>query len=258
MKKGISPVLLLGGAAAAYLLLSPSGGGAAASSLAALIPGQAPAAQPVYGVNSGLRGGNGSFFTCSNYAQLLAIVPNLGNPNYQMTAAENAQYLANYLDLQQGLQTWNGQKTPNGGTVQNIAQAAQLHWTMYGCAEKRIFLPLQPPSNGAYIPPPPAKKSSGSGIFGTLLKAATIVAGGVITVATGGAAAPLVAAGESAALTAESAIHGPTDMLNDAEVQLLFQGAAILYDILPLYQDGDPVLTQAIKLKLDELLKEYA
>lgn len=262
MKKGISPVMLIGAAGAAYLLLKPSaasGGGGVAQTLANLLPGSQPQVPTNYGINSGVRGNLNGVYTVSNYAQLLAANPNLGNPYYKMTEAEISQYLSNYIDLQQGLPSWIGHKQPDGTKPQNISQAAQEHWLNFGCAEKRIFLPLEPPSNIPYVPPPPAPKSSGSGVLGSILKAVTIVAGGAITVATGGAAAPLVAAGESAALTAESAIHGPdtTGLLNDAEIQLLFQSAAVIYDILPLYANNDPVLTRSIKLRLDELLKHH-
>lgn len=263
MSKHTNPALIVGGLAAAYLLLNSNSGSSPAAGnpvTDALVPQPAASAVPTtYGINSGVRGGNGSFYTVSNYAQLLAANPNLGNPNYQMTATENGQYFNNYLDLQQGLPSWVGQKMLNGVKATSLMQAIQGHWTFYGCAEKRIFLPLQPPSGAQYIPPPPQPKSSGSGIFGTILRVATIVGGAALTVASAGTAAPLIAAGTSAALTAESAIHGigAAGQLNDAELQLLFQSAAIIYDILPLYQNNDPVLVAGIKQRLDELLKQY-
>jgi hypothetical protein len=269
MSKQISPVLLLGAAAAAYLLFSNSGTATAATATAAsnpvsdalssLLPATTTttAVPTTYGVNSGVRGGVGGAYIISNYAQLLAANPNLGNPNYQMTAAEYTQYYNNYLDLEQ----WAASMPKNNKdqVINGIGAQMQYHWTNYGCAEKRIFLPIEPPSNIAYVPPPVAPKSSGGGLLSTVLKAATIVAGAAIEVGTAGAATPLVAAGTSAALTVESAIKGTNDnLLNDAELQLLFQGSAVLYDILPLYQNNDPVLTTAIKTKMDALLKQYA
>lgn len=269
MNKQISPVLWIGAAAAAYLLFSNSGtaapaaatsaGTAVSDALSSLLPvtPTTTAVPTTYGVNSGIRGGVGGAYTISNYAQLLAANPNLGNPNYQMTAAEYTQYYNNYLDLEQWASTLP--KNNKDQVINGLAAQMQYHWTNYGCAEKRIFLPIEPPSNIAYTPPPPSPKSSGGGIFTTILKAATIVGGAALTVASAGTAAPLIAAGTSAALTAESAIHGTSDnLLNDAELQLLFQGSAILYDILPLYQNSDPVLTAAIKTKMDALLKQYA
>jgi hypothetical protein len=269
-KKQISPLVIVGGAAALYFLFGNSGSSTPGTTsvnpitnaLAQLLPGSTTTTQQIpttYGINSGIRGGDGSYFTCANYAQLLAVNPNLGNPNYVMTDTENGQYLANYLNLQQALPYWVGQKAIDGTHPANILQAAQVHWRNYGCAAKMIFLPLEPPSGANYVPPPSAKKSSGSGILGTILKSVTIVAGAALTVASAGTAAPLIAAGTSVALTAESAIHGVSDtLLNDSEVQLLFQGAAIIYDILPLYAQNDPLLVAAIKLQLDTLLKQYA
>ena len=270
MSKQISPLLIIGGAAAAYLLLNSGSqtapGGVSVNpitnALANLLPGSTTATQQIptnYGINSGVRGADG-VLQVSNYPQLIAANPNLGNPNYIMSASENGQYLANYLDLQQGLPAWIGHKAIDGSTPANLSQAAQVHWKSYGCAEKRIFLPMQPPSNVPFVPAPAVAKSSGTGILGTVLKAVTIVAGGVLTVVSAGTAAPLIAAGTSAALTVESAIHGisDTEVLNNTELQLLFQGAAILYDILPLYEKNDPLLVTAIKQQLDTLLKQYA
>src|SRR5579862_3270049 len=179
MSKQISPLLIIGGAAAAYLLLNSNTqtapGGASVNpitnALANLLPGSTTTTQQIptnYGINSGIRGGNGSYFLVSNYQTLLQANPNLGNPNYIMTALENGQYIANYLDLQQGLPAWIGHKAIDGSTPGNLAQAAQVHWKSYGCAEKRIFLPMQPPSAGQFIPAPAAPKSSGPGVFGTI------------------------------------------------------------------------------------------
>lgn len=253
MNADTKKTLLIGGAAVAGYFLFVAPGGAApfnfGTGTAAANNPASGAVPTTYGINT--AGG------VANYAALAQANPNLLNPNYHMTLPEAQQYLSNYLDLQQGLPGWVNHKV-NGVTTRSLPEAAQLHWTIYGCAEKRIFLPLQPPSIKPYVPPPANPKSSGSGVFGTLLKAVTIAAGGVITVATGGAAAPLVAAGESAALTAESAIHGTSDLLNDAECQILFQGAAILNDVLPIYGAADPVLVATINNRLNELLTQYS
>lgn len=249
MSKQISPLLIIGGAAAAYLLLSnsssngatnPIAAGPAVQSLASLLPGSTTATTTIpttYGINSGQLGGDGSFYTVSNYTQLLAANPNLGNPNYQMTAAENSQYLANYLNLQQGLPTWINQKDLLGQKVNTLAQAAQAHWTEYGCASKMIFLPLQPPSNANFIPPPVPPKKASSSSTGTVVTSALKIAATVLPF-----------------------ILGETDeaTLSAADQQILFSGAAILYDILPLYANADPQLTGMIKNKLDSLLKQYS
>src|SRR5882724_4506833 len=187
------------------------------------------------GINSGIKGGNGSFYTISNYNQLLAANPNLGNPNYQLTDAERTQYLNNYLDLQQGLPSWVGRKQPDGIIPANIQQAAQEHWHFFGCAEKRIFLPMQPPSTGAYQPPPPNAGSTSSGGSGS----SWISVAGSVAVALVG-------------------LLGEADKLNDADCQLIFTMSAIIKDILPLYQQSDPLLTRAIDNRMNNLLIEYS
>lgn len=228
-------LLYVGGAAAAYFLfLKP---GAAAS---ALLPGSTTATVPavtnpasMVGINSGIRGGNGSFYLCSNYAQLAAADPNLMNPNYQMTAAQVNVYLSNYLDLQQGLPGWIGQKDLRGIKSSTLNQCAQEHWSIYGCAEKRIFYPMQPVSSAAYIPPPPAPKSSGGG--SSFLSTALSIAGSVVAL-----------------------LGDETPVLNDADIQLLFTMSAVIKDILPLYSKADPLLTAAIEQKLNSVLNQYA
>lgn len=249
-KKGINPLVIGGLGIGAYLLLRSNTQAAATTTatattpvtvspvtqtLASLLPGSTTTTQQIpttYGINNIALGGNNNIV--ANYAQLLQANPNLGNPNYQMTAAENAQYLANYNDLRQGLQLWIGKKDLRGVQVTSLSQAAQEHWTIYGCAEKRIFLPLEPPDATNYVPPPPAPKSSsstGSTIVSTALNVATTVLPFIL--------------GETA-----------EPDLNDADQEILFTGAAILYDILPLYANADPKLTGLIHNKLDQVLKE--
>lgn len=236
MSKSISPLLLIGGGVAIYLLArpsSPSGVSPITQTLASFLPGATTTTSQVpttYGINNGTG-------VVANYAQLAQANQNLLNPNYQMTPEENAQYLANYTDLQQGLPLWIGKKDLRGVTCTNISQAAQEHWSIYGCAEKRIFLPLQPPSYKPYTPPPPAAKTSGSGgssVVTDVLKVATTILPFIL--------------GET----------NNEPQLNDADAQVLFTGAAILYDILPLYAANDPQLTGLMKNKLDQLLKQYA
>lgn len=242
MSKPISPLVLIGGGLAAYFLfLKPNSPPAAPVNYipgtTVPVPGTtslpATTTTVAYGINSGIKGGNGSFYTCSNYSQLLALFPNLGNPNYQMSAAENQQYLSNYQDLQTGLPSWIGHKQLNGVTPQNIQQAAQTHWTTYGCAEKRIYKPLVPPSTASYIPPPTNTASSGSGSF---LSSALSVVGTVLPYA--------------------AALLGETEKLNNADLQLLFSGGAILKDILPLYYTSDPQAA-SIENRLETILKQY-
>lgn len=238
-------LLYAGGAFLAYELFlkpaTPAVPGAPSNLLSSLLPGvtTAPAATPVasnpatmVGINSGVRGGNGSFYTCSNYSQLAAADPNLMNPNYQMTAAQAQQYLANYSDLSTGLTTWIGQKQPDNVVPANINQAAQEHWKYFGCAEKRIYYPLSPPSTAAYIPPPAnaaAKSSGGSWVTSALSIAGTVVG-----------------------------LLGTQEQLTAADCQALFTMSAVIKDILPLYEQADPVLTRAIEVKLNSVLSQYA
>lgn len=193
---------------------------------------QAPGAAANVGINSGVKGGNGSFYTVSNYNQLVAANPNLSNPNYQMSAAENAQYLANYQDLQTGLPTWVGQKMLDGQTATSLTMAIQGHWRIYGCAEHRIFVPMQPPSGAAFIPPPANPKSSGGGSswVSTALGIATTLVG----------------------------ILGEPEQLNNADCQMLFTMSAVVKDILPLYDQADPLLTRLIDNRMTTLLNQYS
>lgn len=232
-------LLIAGGAVLVYFLTKGN------SPALSLIPGStAPLASQAtgggfvtYGINSGVKGGNGSFYTVANYDQLANANPNLLNPNYQLTPAEIQTYLSNYSDLQTGLPTFVGNTNYHGIKLNSLAQAAQAHWNGNGCAEKRIFLPLQPPSTAAYIPPPPApSKSSGGGFLSSAL--------GFV-----GSALPYVAA-----------ILGTDDtpLLNDADQQALFTAGAIITDILPLFANSDPTLVAGIREKLNSVLLEYS
>jgi len=224
-----------GGALAAYFLFLKPG------TTTSLTPGTTSTSVPgsttatgLIGINSGITDSTGSFYTVSNYNQLLAANPNLGNPNYQMTSAELNQYLANYLDLRQGLPTWIGKKSPSGQTISTMQQAEQVHWQYHGCAEKRIFLPLQPTSNGNYVPPPVNTASSGSSGGSSWVSSALGIATTVI------------------------GLLGPDEQLNDADCQALFTMSAIIKDILPLYAESDPILTRAIETRMNALLTQYS
>lgn len=235
MAKKNNTVLYVGlgvaGLAGIYLLTRPSVPGSS-NPLATLIPGSMPT---TYGVNSGIKGGNGSFYTTSNYQTLLAANPNLGNPNYQMTTAEANQYIANYSDLQQAFPQWIAAgNTYKGIKLTTNQQCAQAHWNNTGCAEQRIFLPLQPPSTASYIPPPTnpsTKPSGGSNWLGSALQIAGTVA----------------------------ALLGPVQdpQLTDAEAQVLVTGSAVIKNILPFYLQVDKNLVDSISNKVDSLVSQY-
>lgn len=228
-------ILLYGGGAVAayFLFLAPKTPGISSNPLNSILnPGSAGISTTV-GINSGVKGGNGSFYLCSNYAALLSANPNLGNPSYILSPAENSQYLANYSDLQTGLPTWVGQKDNRGITVGSLSQAVQEHWSIYGCAEKRIFLPMQPPSTAAFIPPPANPKSSGgSSTLSTVLGTAVSVLGLLL--------------GEDEG-----------QRLNDKDLELLFTGSKVVFDILPFYVTVDPKNSGLIGDKLTEVLNDY-
>jgi len=258
-------ILLAGGAA---LLLTRSSGQTpnATTALASLLPGGGGQAQPQpvnVAITSGVKNSAGNIagpVGIANYAALVQAYPNLLNPNYQMTNEESNVYLRNYLDLQQGLATWVNHKI-NGVLITDIHNACVNHWHTYGCAEQRVFIPLTVPSNVPYTPPPSPPKSSGGGLFGSILKGLTIVGGAALTVASVGTAAPLISAGTLALLGVEGKAFGGVsddERLNDRELEMIFQGAAILYDILPMYAQEQPELTAAIETKLTQILTEYA
>lgn len=264
-------ILLIGAGAAALYFLYNSKQTAATTTPGAATPAPAGSNLAVnttpqlYGINSGLKGGNGSFYTVSNYTTLLAQNPNLGNVNYQLTDAEKAQYLSNYLDLQQGLPTWIGQKH-NGVTMNNINDAIQVHWSVYGVPEQRIFLPLVPPSGANYIAPPPNPKSSGGGLFKGILEGLTLVGGVALTIASAGAAAPIVAPAVAATLTTTAVsteanilkgINEPPSLLDDKEIEILVTGAAVAKDILPMLAQANPQHATVINTAIDNLISQY-
>jgi hypothetical protein len=95
-----------------------------------------------FGVNGGkgtdpMTGQPSDYDFASNYTVLIVANPNLINPNYQLTPAEIAQYIANYLDLR------------GGGLT---TATAQSHWQNYGVSQERIFLPLVPVSSEPWSP----------------------------------------------------------------------------------------------------------
>jgi len=264
-----SNILLIGAAGVGtYLLLKKSGNAQTTTTALPAAPGSNLAVNTtnqLYGINSGLKGGNGSFNTVSNYAQLAAQVPNLTNVNYQLSDSEKTQYLANYLDLQQGLPGWIGQKH-NGVKMNSINDAIQVHWSVYGVPEQRIFLPLVPPSNVAYKPPPQNPKSSGGGLFKGILEGLTVAGGIALTIASAGAAAPIVAPAVAATLTSTAVateqnvikgINTPSALLNDREIEILVTGAAVAKNILPMLAKANPARAEIINKAINALVAQY-
>lgn len=232
-------ILLYGGAAVlGYSLLFPKApavpGTPSNSLLSSILSPGAVGIPTTYGINSGVKGGNGSFYLASNYAALVAANPNLGNSNYTMSPAENSQYLSNYQDLQTALPGWVN-TTIFGVKIGSLQQAAQMHWHMYALSDKRIFVPLTPPSTAAYIPAPANPKSSGGGSFWS--SALSTVASVAIAVL---------------------GTNTPEPKLNDKDLELLFTAGYVVFDILPLYKDVAPELVGAINDKYTEILTQYS
>lgn len=228
--------LLIGGAAAAYFLflkpkgvapvtvINPATGVPYATGPYTTAPyATAPAVTPTASNPAGqptTYGTPGPGYP-SNYSVLTAANPNLLNPNYIMTDSELNQYKNNYLDVAQWAATYK--KGVNAGL--------QKHWHDHGVAEKRVFVPIVPPSNSPYVPPQPNPNSSGGGNF---LSTALTVVGSI------------------------AAILGPDDpKLNDLEIQVLFTGAGIVKDILPFYNSTNRQLVSAIGSRLDSVLNQY-
>lgn len=236
-------VLYLGGAVAAYFFFIKPKTTTIPGTV--LIPGtNVPvASSSLIAVNSGVRGGDGSFFKVSNYSQLVALNPNLSNPNYQLTSAESSQYLSNYLNLQQGLPAWVGQSF-NGIRISTLAQAAQRHWTVYGVANQMVFVPMQPPSTAAFVPAQPNPNSANSSSSSSWIGSALSTVGSVAV----------------AALPYLIAIAGTPEppVLNNAECQVLFTGSAIIKDILPYYAVMNRQAVAIIDSSLTNLLNQYA
>lgn len=212
-------LLLGGGAVGLYLLTNKSGGSFLPGGSSSNTGSNAPT---TYGINGGYSGVHAA--VVANYAAIVAADPRQANPNYQLTSAEAQQYLANYSDIQ-GVSTW-----PGGLSQANL----QKHWTLYGVSQQRIFLPLQPPSTAPYIPPVQNPKSSGgsSSFLSSALGVVTTILPFIL-----GASEP----------------H-----LNNAEVQLLMTGGAIIKDILPMYRASNRDVVDAIDNKLNDLLTQYS
>lgn len=211
-------LLWVGGGVAAFMLLSKGGlsalsfGPKTNAAPGTLVP-NAPAPPSVY---------SQAYYNAYQYPAMIAANPNVSNPNYQLTGAEANQYLQNYMDIAQWSRTFNN-KTPQ--------QAAQYHWTTYGVAERRTFMPLIPQDLTPYTPPPANKNASSGNSFSSIL-------GTVASVA-------IAFAGTE------------SNRLNNADVDLIFKGSAIIKEILPMYASSDLQLTRAIDDRLNNVLSDY-
>ncbi len=221
------PVLYIGGGLAAYVVLKPMLTKAGATipkatnstiptSQASLLTPGAPNPPAVY---------DGNYYLAYEYPAMVKANPNVTNSAYNLTDGEATQYMANYLDISQYANAPSSIK--NFGSALN---AARKHWHDHGVAEKRTFMPLQPPFTVPFKPAPANGGSSGGGSWVT----------DALSVAT----------------TIFSFLG--SDDLNDRELELLFNGGGVMYDVLPMFYDADPVVTTKIKERLDDLLTKYS
>jgi hypothetical protein len=167
-----------------------------------------------------------NYYKTYQYPAMLKQNPNIGNPNYQLTQAEAAQYMNNYLELQQ----WLPSVMPS--IFSNMRDAMQDHWHLYGVAMKYSFMPFTPPKNVNWTHAPENKNSSGSGSgwLGDALSIATTVVG----------------------------FLGINDnKLNNEEIGVLINGAAIIKQALPFYANVENDPAGAINAKLTSLLEQY-
>jgi len=146
----------------------------------------------------------------------------LSNPRYILSPENLNDYRNNYLDIKQGVDDYWIQR------FGSLNAALQNHWENYGASQNRTFIPLYTPSTAPFVPPPENQSSSGGGSWvGTALKIAT----GII-----------------------SLIGVDDQALNDGETEVLLTGSAVIYDILPMFDDP---LTDKIYNKMQILIPQY-
>jgi hypothetical protein len=204
----------------------------------------APAASinPASPVVSGAPISNGiynkPYYLSYQYPALQQQNPNVLNPSYILTDTDAANYIANYLDLQQALPTWGASAPIGADRLENgsIYDQARRHWTMYGVADQRSFVPFTPKANIPFVPATTttAAKSSGGGILGDVLSVVKV-------------AAPIVAA-----------IAGtPPSNITNSDVDTIAQGSAIVMGIMPLFYNRDPTLSMGIEDTIKNTLTQY-
>lgn len=231
-------ILLVGGGAAALYFLSKSGAGTRLPAIpgmpgSTLLPGGGSSANPTSFVPT-VTGAppppaiyTQSYYDMYQYPAMKASNPNVANASYSLTTAEADQYIQNYNDINQ----WTSTVVPKN--FPSKEDAARYHWAHYGPSEKRTFLPLMPQDLTPYVPAPANPSSSGGGGFLGTIKKVTGVVGSLL------------------------AILGVDDRLNDEEVKMLLEGAAIMNEIMPFYKQADPKLYNAIMSKMDTLVEMY-
>lgn len=245
-----TPLIIAGGAVAAYFLLSGNSSPlTATTSNGVTVPAAGtslattPGGQQVQIINGTptLIGApappttwNSDYYKTYQYPAILAMYPEVGNPNHVLTANEAQNYYNNYVELQQWWQAEANKQFPN------ILAAMQYHWNHFGVAQGYSFMPFVPvktvgePPGTFTTPTTNSSSSGGSSTFSDILK-------GV------GTAASIVAM-----------FLGTNDgKLNDLDLTLLFNGAAVIKDILPMYRVDDPQLSYAIGIRLDQVLQDY-
>lgn len=157
------------------------------------------------------------------YYQIMAkLYPDTVNPNYTMTDAEAQQFLDNYNDVKQALIK---------GKNSSLLGAARFFWREYAVPRKMTFLPLKYPRTNGY---------NGPGI--SYLTERSIVQGLVEMMGYVG--------------TGISMFGGVDHELKPHEVDVIFNGAAIIKPILTFFEKDDMV--DAINDKLTSILVTYS
>lgn len=177
-----------------------------------------------------------NYYLTYQYPAILQMYPNVGNPNYKMSDSEAAQYISNYLDLQQ---VWADQNNFKGGwdNAHTLPDFARSHFKKYGIPEKRTFTPLVPSRSIAYVAPP---KTENGGFFtsiGNFISKGANVVTSVI---------PYVAA---FAGTNDQITLSPTDK------EILLNGGGIMINIFDLYGQVNQQASEIMINQLQESIK---
>lgn len=217
-------LLYVGGAAVlAYLYLKGTPAASSTTAVSAanypyLIPGAPPLPQ-TWDFN---------YFQTYEYPAMAKADPEILNPNHVLTPAEAAQYEANYQDVREWLNVVTSAGQQYAG---NPAAALQYHWHSAALPDSRTFLPLLPTATaGGYVPPKPVSgTSSGSSSW--------------------------ISTGLSIASTVAQFLGNEEVKMNDYDIAVLLNGAAVIKELLPMYYIDSRALN--IENKLTALLNEY-
>jgi hypothetical protein len=234
----------------AYLLLSKSGSSNPLSSLVTNSTSTNPTSVQPYTQTGGNPDNPPFVATLQNIPLQQQYNPNLLNPNYRLTPIEIQNYLSNYLDLQQGLQTWIGNSGPgHPQTYINIEDAAQSHWQQYGVSENRTFIKLQTPS----MDPFRGDQNNGGGFWSSIGNAVTSIGKDVISVAPAAATA-IISNPELLAGVAGNDL----EYLNGKELETIVTGSVVIKDLLPDIAKINPYYAGVVDTKINGIITYFS